>query len=151
MMPRDKPPRDAPLREMPPLAVPSRERVFYPIGSARRAARRITYIGRRSRDRGLRALGRRFNRTPHGRSRAVPEQDGYGWIADSSFWQSPEVVPLAVLRDERVVVVPGERGFGKSDAIDHEQDAPEVVVRLNLGDISAPRAHQLGQGPGGRG
>ena len=76
----------------------------------------------------------------------VPERDGYGWVTESAFWQRDEVLPLSGLRDKPVVVVLGERGFGKSDAMNHELNelraAGRQVRLVELGRVSAAQAHQ---------
>ena len=81
----------------------------------------------------------------------IPYQDPDGWTAASRFLQSPQVQPLHELRDVPALVVLGERGVGKSDALEQEAEALAVLaessVFIKLGDLTQLEAPgQLAQG-----
>lgn len=80
----------------------------------------------------------------------VPYQDSDGWTLASKFWQLPQVRPLHELREVPALVVLGERGVGKTDALDQEAAALRALgkspVVVPLGELSQLEAQgQLAQ------
>jgi hypothetical protein len=72
-------------------------------------------------------------------------QDAYGWV-DPRPWLTGGLTSLAGLRQEPVVLVLGERGFGKTGALEEEArslgEAGETCVLVDLAQVSSHRADQ---------
>lgn len=75
----------------------------------------------------------------------IPYQDSDGWTVTSRFWQLPQVRPLHELREVPALVVLGERGVGKTDALDQEAaalvargESPAIIKLGELSQLEAP-------------